>query len=67
MGFPVTIGAVGVRSFSDEVNNDREDNQINKHPSDFSLYELGSYDDDTGLFETHEPKLLINGDQCSNQ
>lgn len=63
--FFAVSSAVGIRSFSDEVNNDREDNQMHRHASDFSLYELGSYDDDTGLFVTHEPKLLINGDQCN--
>lgn len=65
-GRPMFVPSVGVaiRSFSDEVNRDDPDNQLNKHPDDFDLYELGEFDDNTGLFALHDqPKLLSLGKQ----
>ena len=37
-----------IRAFTDEVNNVYETNQMNKHPSDFALFQLGEYDDNEG-------------------
>lgn len=31
---------------------------LGKHPSDFTLYELGSFDDETGFFESPKPVPL---------
>ena len=65
-GRPMFVPSVGVaiRSFSDEVNRKDPDNQLNNHPDDFDLYELGEFDDNTGLFALHEqPKLLSLGKQ----
>lgn len=65
-GRPMFVPSVGVaiRSFSDEVNRDDPENQLNRHPDDFDLYELGEFDDNTGLFALHEqPKLLSLGKQ----
>lgn len=65
-GRPMFVPSVGValRSFSDEVNREDSENQLNKHPDDFDLYELGEFDDNTGLFALHEqPKLLSLGKQ----
>lgn len=42
--FVVSKGAA-VRLFYDEVNRDAADNALNKHPEDFSLWHLGSFDD----------------------
>ena len=65
-GRPMFVPSVGVaiRSFSDEVNRQDADNQLFNHPDDFDLYELGEFDDNTGLFALHEqPKLLSLGKQ----
>ncbi|AXL14497.1 nonstructural protein [Microviridae sp.] len=63
--FFVPTAASGIRSFTDEVNRASDDNQFYKHPKDFALYEIGVYDDQTAMIETHpQPKLLINADQC---
>jgi hypothetical protein len=65
-GRPMFVPSVGVaiRSFSDEVNRDDSENQLNRHPDDFDLYELGEFDDNTGLFDLHDqPKLLSLGKQ----
>lgn len=65
-GRPMFVPSVGVaiRSFSDEVNRKDADNQLYNHPDDFDLYELGEFDDNTGLFALYEqPKLLSLGKQ----
>ncbi|WNK12436.1 MAG: nonstructural protein [Microvirus sp.] len=56
--FMVSAGAM-VRSFSDEVNRDDPNNQLNRHPSDFICYSLGQFDSDNGSFTSHEPVILI--------
>lgn len=47
---PIFVRHVGeaLRSFESEVN--REGSAFNDYPEDFSLYELGIFDDSTGLF-----------------
>ncbi len=65
-GRPMFVRSIGeaIRSFSDEVNRKDADNQLYNHPDDFDLYELGEFDDNTGLFSLHEqPKLLSLGKQ----
>lgn len=59
-GTPFFVQAVGqaIRSFSDEVNRVASDNQFNKHPEDFDLYELGHFDTDTGHFDCHAPRMI---------
>jgi hypothetical protein len=60
----VTSAGVAIRSFSDEINRNNADNQLFNHPDDFDLYELGEFDDNSGLFSLHEqPKLLSLGKQ----
>jgi len=65
-GRPMFVPSTGIaiRSFSDEINRASEDNQMYNHSDDFDLYELGEFDDNTGLFSLHEqPKLLTLGKQ----
>lgn len=61
--FTPSIGTA-IRSFADEVNNNREDNMLFSHPEDFTLFTLGKFDDTTGTFETCTPKVLLIGDQA---
>jgi len=65
-GRPMFVPSTGIaiRSFSDEINRQSEDNQMYNHSDDFDLYELGEFDDNTGLFSLHDqPKLLTLGKQ----
>jgi hypothetical protein len=65
-GRPMFVPSLGVaiRSFSDEVNRQSDDNQLFNHPDDFDLYEFGEFDDNTGQFTLHEvPKLISLGKQ----
>lgn len=46
---PFFVNSLGmaIRSFEDEVNRDAPDNAMRNHPKDFSLWHVGSYDEDT--------------------
>lgn len=55
--------AAAVRSFSDIVNDPTNNSMISKHPEDFQLYELGTFDDQEGKLDVHAlPKILVAGD-----
>lgn len=60
-GRPAFVPAVGaaIRSFQDEVNRVDPQNDLNKHPDDFELFGLGSYDDATGCFTTDGPPMSL--------
>lgn len=62
--FFVASTGIAIRSFDDEVNRKDNENQMFNHPSDFALYELGTYDDSTAMIECYpQPKLLVQADQ----
>lgn len=60
--FAPTIG-VAVRSFQDEINRQDPNNELAKHPEDYDLYQLGTFDEETGRFYQEEghPKQLAIG------
>lgn len=70
-GSPFFVQHVGiaVRGFTDEVNNFRDgNNNLYNHPKDFSLYEIGSFDQDTGTLEAFDtPKLIAHATTLKNQ
>lgn len=49
--------AVAERNFTNAVRN--KDMDYNKHAEDFSLFELGSYDNDTGAIQPHKEPILV--------
>lgn len=54
-----TQGAA-IRSFQDEVNKAGSD--LNKHPEDFKLFQVGEYDEVKGCYVQGEyPVHLVNG------
>lgn len=61
--FAKTVGLMQ-RSFEDEVNRKDDNNLMARHPEDYWLFHLGSYDDENGQFKNYEnPILLCQGDQ----
>lgn len=52
-----------IRMFTDEINNPQ--GELNKHPDDYDLWHLGTWNDDTGLMNpnTEAPKQLAIGKQ----
>lgn len=52
---------VAMRSFSDLVKDPQS--MVSKHPEDFNLYEIGEYDDSTGVMKSEPPLALGNATQ----
>lgn len=52
-----------IRSFSDGVNDHRTPNNVlAAHPADFTLFEVGEYDDRTGIVSMYESRIsVVNG------
>jgi len=51
------------RDFTSVVNDEKS--MINKYPADFSLWYLGTYDSDSGRFESLPvPDMIIEARQC---
>lgn len=63
-GQPIFVRARGeaMRSFIDEVR--RSDSMFAKHPSDYSLYLIGSFDDATASLVACTPERLVRGQDC---
>lgn len=50
--------ALAIRAFDDNVNSEQENN-INKHPDQFSLHEVGEFDDANGIVTPYEKPELV--------
>lgn len=48
---------LAMRRFADTVND--SSSQFNAHPEDFTLYEIGEYDDSVGLYTCHGSKIPL--------
>lgn len=59
-GQPFFVSSTGLalRSFRDEVNRRADDNQMSRHPEDFELYCIGTYDDESGAVAPRGPELV---------
>lgn len=63
---PFFVPALGlaIRSFQDEVQREAPDNPMFGHSRDFSLYELGTFDESSGRFESLDiPRNVVRGDE----
>lgn len=62
----VVSTGVAVRGFVDEVNRPDEQNVLYRHPHDFVLYHLGTYDDQVPKFDQFDiPRQLARGEEVS--
>lgn len=66
--FMTTHAGVAIRSFADQVNDAADKTNIyNSHPDDFTLYELGKWDDETASYDLYpQPKHLVDGSAVRN-
>lgn len=55
---PVAVPAdgAGVRAFQDAVND--PNTEYHKHPEDYSVWNIGTYDDNTAIMESKKPIQL---------
>lgn len=63
---PLFFPAIGMaeRWFRDEANSNSQDGVINKHPEDYELHLLGSFEAMTGEIVTDTPRILLRGLDC---
>lgn len=59
MPFSVQAPAQAVRSLQDEVNSQTSTSDVHNHPSDFELYEIASFNEDSGILVPHPLPLLL--------
>lgn len=59
---PTTVRAPGqaMRGFGDEINRKDAQNELQRHPEDYELWKIGTFDDETGEIN-HAPELLLRG------
>ena len=57
--------AVAMRSFGDLAND--PNSNLSRHPSDYALVRLGTFDDDTGVFESEEPTTIAYAVDFQNE
>lgn len=65
---PVCVRAIGqaVREFTSQVRDPK--GRIAMAPADFSLFELGVFDDNTGVIEMlNAPRRVLSGHEVSSQ
>lgn len=51
--------AMASRSFTDEVNNAAEGNNLYRHPEDYELHCLAVFDEETGKFTNNDEQTLV--------
>lgn len=56
--FVVNAPAQAVRSLRDEVNSKESTTDIRRHPEDFELYQIATYEEDTGIVTAMPPSLV---------
>lgn len=57
--------ATAIRTFTDLANDMNTD--IGKHPEDFILFEIGTYDDATATIESTEPHVIARAHELVEQ
>lgn len=50
-----------IRAFTDAINRPDENNNMYKHPDDFTLHHIGTWNDETGEFESLTPEQIAIG------
>lgn len=60
-GNPFITPATGaaIRSFADEVNRSDKTSEVASHPEDFTLFEIGTYDETKGIITMYEAKKSL--------
>lgn len=58
--FTISDGSA-IRGFSDEINHPDDNSILYKHPDDFQLFRIGTFDDSTGKVDLCDPVMLVSG------
>lgn len=54
-----------IRQFQDAINDQQTGGSIHKHPDDYDLYRVGTYNDETGLVTPEQPSKVADGKQLA--
>lgn len=54
--FAVPTRGIAIRAFADQVNN--PDSDLHKHPEDYTLFQIGEFDESTGMIQPQAPESL---------
>lgn len=70
--FFVPSAGAAIRSFSDEINRvpgEGQQNPLYSHPADYVLYQLGTFDESSGLLSAMAPApvILVRGSACTSR
>lgn len=57
--FFVRSSGEAIRGFGDEANSKSSDSQLSMHPEDYTLFELGTWDELSGVIELYETKKSL--------
>lgn len=57
--FPANTHGIAERMFSDLVN--QQGHQFNRHPQDYTLYKIGTFETDNGTIKATEMTALVTG------
>lgn len=56
--------AEGERMLANDVNSEKRESNLSLHPEDYQLFELGSWDEVSGVIQVLEkPRLVKSGEQ----
>lgn len=55
--FFIVNRSAAIRAVTSSFN---DNNMMSKHPHDFAIYDLGEYDDETGLLSPQSPQFVID-------
>lgn len=64
-GQPFFVNQIGqaVRSFGDEVLRVDANNNLNKHPEDFTLWHIGEFDSETAELFSQPPRCIASASE----
>lgn len=62
--FPAPTAGMAVRNFTDEANRADPQNPMYAHPSDYELYHVGFFDEETGKLEPIDPVMVVRAKDC---
>lgn len=57
--FFVPSAGVAARQLGDEVRRVADGNLLNTHPGDFELFDLGHFDEETGVIRSHSSPVFL--------
>lgn len=65
--FAIPSAAMAVRTFRDEVNRADQSNEMYRHPEDYDLYEIGSFDDSSGVITSVPARVLVRAQDIAEK